>query len=284
MSVKKLVRVDLSSGKHAKILQVIALFSKTSFLSSYTVAFFLYHFLIVLFLEIISFPYRLLLIVSLVLIILVTAALTSEISSIAQRPEPFIKVMSAVNLVHPTATTIWTICGDAIESKKASEVFVTTRTPHLSLRSRQSVMRELGKEPYSDSPLGNNDFSDVVSSCIAYSVASDDDWEHDGLSFYYPLNSNDVVEAYVVEGRSAVVDDGNDETEKVPKSDDGYKITEEPFVGKNYLYKFELIDIYREVVADDQVNAIFRMTKSPEKLKKNPLPDGEYAAEVVKIL
>ena len=53
---------------------------------------------------------------------------------------------------------------------------------------------------------------------------------------------------------------------------------------KNYLYKFELIDIYGEVVADEQVNVIFRMTKSPEELKKNPLPDGEYAAEVVKIL
>ena len=39
--------------------------------------------------------------------------------------------------------------------------------------------------------LGNNDFSDIVSSCIAYSTATNNEEGHDGLSFYYPLNYRD---------------------------------------------------------------------------------------------
>ena len=100
---------------------------------------------------------------------------------------------------------------------------------------------------------------------------------------FQPLNPDDDVEAYIVEGGSAVTDDNTDETETVPKSDEGYKITEEPLKGKKYLYKFDLIDIYGEAIDDRQVNAIFKMTKSPEELKKKPLPDGEYAAEVVEL-
>ncbi len=96
------------------------------------------------------------------------------------------------------------------------------------------------------------------------------------------LKPDDDVEVYIYKCGSAVVvdDDSSDDVQKVPKMDGGYKITEEPLKGKYYLYKFDLMDIYGRIYGE-QVNAVFRMNKSYDELKKNPLPDGEYAGEVV---
>ncbi len=101
---------------------------------------------------------------------------------------------------------------------------------------------------------------------------------------FKPLKPDDDVEVDSIEIGSAVSEDEDDDVsiKKVPKSEDGYKISEEPLTGKYYLYKLWLVDIYGRV-GGRQVNAIFRMTKTPEELKKNPLPDGTSAGEVVKV-
>ncbi len=93
------------------------------------------------------------------------------------------------------------------------------------------------------------------------------------------LKPDDDVDAYILTaGKKASEDD--EYMKKVPKSDDGYKITEEPLKGKYYLYMFDLLDIYGKA-SSVRVSAVFRMTKSPEELKKNPLPDGESAGKIV---
>lgn len=84
---------------------------------------------------------------------------------------------------------------------------------------------------------------------------------------FRPLEPDDSVELYDIIAGTAVPDDYDyDSTRTVPKSSDGYKITEEPLKGEYYLYKFDLVDIYGRPSAQ-QVNAVFRMTKSYEKLK-----------------
>ncbi len=98
------------------------------------------------------------------------------------------------------------------------------------------------------------------------------------------LKPDDDVGVYVIEGSPADYDDvdGDDEPEKVPKREDGYQITEEPLKGKYYLYMFDFTDIYGRS-SEELVCAIFRMTKTYDELKNNPLPDGEFAAEVIAI-
>lgn len=106
---------------------------------------------------------------------------------------------------------------------------------------------------------------------------------------FQPLGPDDVVEVFDITMGSAVPDDEDNEenendedTIKIPKSPDGYTITEEPLKGEYYLYKFDLIDIYGRPT-EQQINAIFHMTKSYDELKEHPLPDGEYAAEAVAV-
>ncbi len=97
-----------------------------------------------------------------------------------------------------------------------------------------------------------------------------------------PLEPDDVVEVY------SVFFDFMSETflslqlVSVPKSEDGYQITEEPLQQKTYLYSYSLKDIYGNSI-DDLPSAMMEMTKTPEELKEHPLPDGTYAAEVVSI-
>lgn len=101
---------------------------------------------------------------------------------------------------------------------------------------------------------------------------------------FQALKPDDDVAVYVIEGGPAVSDDddGDDEPEMVPKREDGYQITEEPLKGKYYLYTFYLTDIYGRP-SEEQVRAIFRMTKSYDELKNNPLSDGESAGEAIAV-
>ena len=62
---------------------------------------------------------------------------------------------------------------------------------------------------------------------------------------------------------------------------DGGKITELPLDGKIYKYVFVVKDLFGNTFFSDM--ATLEMTKTYDELKNNALPDGEYAAKVIKI-
>lgn len=97
----------------------------------------------------------------------------------------------------------------------------------------------------------------------------------DKIEAYYPYQTLKInAEGF------AEYSEVTDRVQAVPQGE--YGITEEPLAASDYQYQFVITDIFgREYVSDI---AWMSMTKTAEELKNNPLPDGEYAAEVAVVM